>query len=332
MKTTAGAFAALLAIAFVVGAGGMATAGVVPAVTVVASVAGQPLGTSSQNQPVKLFPRERSILTINVTNNGLAPIDIQEVRLEGQVIGLTFFAYDTAVSIPVAPGATASQRLVLDLSGLSGQATGLIPGAVQVLDGQHHVLAQQDGVVDVRGSLRSVYGLFGLGVAFLTVLSFLGALVGLARHRLQANRWRRGLRFLTPGIGLGLVANFTLSATRVFVPAIGRWVTITFLCAVVFFGLGYLTPTPDVEPDAAPTEVVEEFTVVAIAAGPRRPALAGREPVSALVSPSPDPPPGLAASPVVGSDPRATLPAGFAPPQGPPDVPSPPADLPPTTS
>jgi hypothetical protein len=325
MRRTAGALAALLVITFLVGAGGLATARAVPAVTVVATVAGQPLGTSSQNQPVKLFPRESSILAITVTNNGLAPIDIQEVRLEGQVIGLTFFAYDTAVSIPVAPGATASQRLVLDLSGLSGQATGLIPGAVQVLDGQHHVLAQQNGVVDVRGSLRSVYGLFGLGVAFLTVLSFLGALLGLARHRLQANRWRRGLRFLTPGIGLGLVANFTLSATRVFVPAIGRWATITFLCAVVFFGLGYLTPTPDLEDDQAepiPTEVVEEYTVVAIAAGPRRPALAPEEPVPALA-------PGLTAD--APPDARATLPVGFAPARGAPDDPNPPA-LPPSAT
>jgi len=104
-------------------------------------------------------------------------------------------------------------------------------------------------VVDVSGSLLSVYGLFGLAVAFLTILSFLGALVGMARHRLPANRWRRALRFLTPGLGLGLVINFTLSATRVFVPRFGRWVSIVLVSAAVLFILGYLTPAPDSDED-----------------------------------------------------------------------------------
>ncbi|MDQ6613866.1 MAG: hypothetical protein M3083_03740 [Actinomycetota bacterium] len=261
------------------GASGVAPARAVGQVTVDASVDGQPLGTSSQNKPVKLFPRQESLLVFAVTNGGSSPVEIRKVRLEGQVIGLTFFAYDTSVSMSVAPGATETRRLVLDLSGLDGQATGLISGAVKVLDARRHLVAQQNGVVDVRGSLHSVYGLFGLGIAFLTALSFLAALIGLARHRLQTNRWRRGLRFLTPGLGLGLVVNFTLSATRVFVPGIGRWVTITALCAVAFFALGYLTPTPDLEEEEteeAPTEIVEEIAVLAIAARPGRPALAAQ--------------------------------------------------------
>jgi hypothetical protein len=159
------------------------------------------------------------------------------------------------------------------------------------------VLAQENGVTDVRGSLRSVYGLFGLGVAFLTALSFLGALVGLARHRLPQNRWRRGLRFLTPGLGLGLVINFTLSATRVFVPEIGRWLAITFTCAVLFFVLGYLTPTPDLVEDdleeAPPTQMIEEITVVAVSGRPGRPALPAYEQAPADGTPYPEVGPAL---------------------------------------
>ncbi len=305
-------------------------------VTVTGRVDGQPLGQSSQNRPVKLFPRLDSVLEINVTNGGPDPVEIRKVRLQGQVIGLTFFEYDTSVSMTVAPGSTETRRLAIDLSGLDGQATGLIPGTIKVLDDRRHVLAQQNGVLDVRGSLRSVYGLFGLGVAFLTALSFLGALVGLARHRLPLNRWRRGLRFLTPGLGLGLVVNFTLSATRVFVPEIGRWLTLTALCAAIFFGLGYLTPTPDQEQDepeageVPQTQVIEEITVVAIAGRPPRPALGGQpsrdQPVAdgtpyTEVGPAP-PAPEVFAEPAVA---EPAVPSAPAPPtESPVNPPSPP--------
>ena len=306
--------AAIGLVALLIGAGGKARAA--GAVTVTASVDGQQLGPSSQNQPVKLFPRQQSILAVRVKNNGSATVEVRTVQLEGQVIGLTFFAYDASVSFSVAPGTSASQSLVIDLSGLAGQATGLIPGTVKVLDANHEVLAQQDGVTDVRGSLRSVYGLFGLGIAFLTAMSFAGALIGLARHRLPVNRWRRGLRFLTPGLGLGLVVNFTLSATRVFVPGIGRWLTITALCAVIFFALGYLTPTPDLEDDQlepAETEPGPGVSILAIAGRPAQSAL-GTQPApwqlaggappepslgsaspAAAIAPAPVPPPAPAA-------------------------------------
>ncbi len=164
--------------------------------------------------------------------------------------------------------------------------TGLIPGAVQVLDGHHHVLAQQNGVTDVGGSLRSVYGLFGLGVAFLTVVSFLGALIGSGPPPPPRLTDGGGPCVSSrPGLGLGLVINFTLSATRVFVPEVGRWVTITVVSALVIFGLGYLTPTPDLE-DEEPAEPehsgAEGVAVFAIAARPGVPALGSQEPPAQL--------------------------------------------------
>jgi hypothetical protein len=215
-----------------------------------ASIDERAVEDSTESRPIRLAPKKSSLLSVEVENRGSGGVTIKTVRLEGKVVGLTFFAYDTAVGFPLAAGATGSRRFLLDLAGLDGQATGLIPGSVQLLDPDRQVVAEEPAVFDVRGSLLSVYGLFGLGVALITVVSFIAALVGLARHRLPANRWRRALRFLTPGLGLGMVINFTLSATRVFVPGLGRWLTIMVVSGLVFFALGYLTPTsPDEEED-----------------------------------------------------------------------------------
>lgn len=231
---------------------------------ITATVDGKPVGASTEARPIRLSPRRQATLAVEVVNQTSKPLDVRTVRLEGKVVGLTFFAYDTSVGLRVAPGETGTRRFLLDMGGLDGQATGLIPGAVKLLDGDRHVVAQQGGVIDVRGSLRSVYGVFGMGVALLTALSFLGALVGLARHRLAPNRWRRALRFLTPGLGLGLLLNFTLSATRVFVPTPGRWLTIVVVSAAVLFGLGYLTPAPDTGEDDDEEEVMAALPAAAV--------------------------------------------------------------------
>jgi hypothetical protein len=83
----------------------------------------------------------------------------------------------------------------------------------------------------------------------LTALGLGTALVAMARHQLPENRWRRAVRFATPGVGLGLLVVFTLSALRVFVPEPGRWIPILLISSSAFFVLGYLTPTPDYEGD-----------------------------------------------------------------------------------
>lgn len=270
-------------------------------VRVTATVDGAPIGSSTETRPIRLSPDDEATLAVDVTNGTGRPLDIRTIRLEGQVLGLTFFAYDTAVGLVVAPGATGSRRFLLDLGGLDGQATGLIPGAVKLLDGDRRVVGEEGGVLDVRGSLGSVYGIFGVSVAFLTVLSFLGALIGLARHRLPPNRWRRGLRFLTPGLGLGLLLNFTLSATRVFVPTPGRWLTIVVVSAAVFFGLGYLTPAPDAgddDDDADELEAADELVAL---------------PAPAVAPELPAPP---ARPELAPPDVPTALPASTAPPEG----------------
>jgi hypothetical protein len=239
-------------------------------VRLVARIDGRPIADATEQHPVALRPDDPVTLSLRLTNDGADDLTVHAVRLEGRVMGLTFFAYDTRVELVLEAGSTTTSRFQLDLVGLDGQATGLVPARVAVLDADRHELASQASVVDVRGSLRSVYGAFGLAVAVFTGLSLAGALVALARHRLSPNRWRRGIRFLWAGVGVGLLIVFTLSALRVFVPQPGRWVPIVAVSTGLLFVLGYLTPSPEEpedreaeEPDAPEHLAASEGTPVA---------------------------------------------------------------------
>ena len=210
-----------------------------------ASIDGRLLASSSSAHPIRLHPSRPTLLELRVSNDGDGPEIIQTVRLEGRVIGLTFYAYDTTVGLSVAPGTTETRRYSLDLSGLKGQATGLIPSKLKLLDRNRHELASRSTLVDVRGSWHSVYGWFGFGIAVITGVLLLGALLALARHRLSANRFARGLQFLAPGAGVGLTLVFGLSVARVFAPRAGTWITILLISAAAFFLAGFLTPAPE---------------------------------------------------------------------------------------
>jgi hypothetical protein len=219
------------------------------AIELEAEVAGQDLERADANRPAELTPDEPVEVHLVITNPGSEPVFVRSVRLEGSVLGLTFFNFETVVGLEVDPGATAERAYPLDLIGLEGQATGLIPSELQLLDQERSVLASQGFTADVRGSMRSVYALFGLAVALFTALTLAACCVALARHRLSPNRFRRGLQFLVPGLGLGLTATFTLSALRVVAPGAGLWVPLTIGCGAALFVIGYLTPAPDDELD-----------------------------------------------------------------------------------
>ncbi|ABG94992.1 hypothetical protein RHA1_ro03189 [Rhodococcus jostii RHA1] len=233
-------------------------AGAAESVGMTVTVNGQDIATASPTYPVRLDPHSPAQVTVNLDNATAAPVTVAAVDLSGHVLGLTFFSYHTAVGLTVAPGQTQSLDFELDLSGLDGQATGLINGTVTVRGDDGTVLADISTVTDVRGSLMSVYGLFGLALALLTALAVLDAVLGIARRRLHENRWRRGLRMLTPGVGIGLVLAFTLSATRVWAPTLDRWLLLAGGFAVGFFILGYLTPTPDTAEDEDEDDMVDD--------------------------------------------------------------------------
>jgi len=112
----------------------------------------------------------------------------------------------------------------------------------------------------VRGSLFSVYGLFGLGLLSLTIIAAADVALLIARRRLPENRFRRGLLTMTPGIGVGLVLIFTMSALSVWVPTGPRWILSALMFAGACFAVGYFTGAPEREDDVPEIEV--DATVV----------------------------------------------------------------------
>lgn len=241
MTRTVAMLIALVVCAFV---GTGSAAAQADSVTMKATVNGQDVGSASGGEPLRLDPRGWADVAVTLTNSGGEAISVRRVDLAGRVLGLTFFSYATSVDLVVAPGATDTLRYRLDLSDLADQATGLMGGELVVLDANRNEIAAQSTVTDIRGSLISVYGLFGIALAVLTALALLDTALALAKHRLSMNRWQRGLRFLGPGVGIGLVLVFTASVARVWVPDLGLWLVVAGLTAAMSFALGYFSPTP----------------------------------------------------------------------------------------
>ena len=237
-------------------------------VTVHATVDGHDVAIGGSAEPIPLYPDRVIDVAVDVANHGTDPIEISSVQLVGRVLGLTFFSFATGVELTVAPGASGTVHYQLDLTDLKHQATGLIETQVVVRNHAHDTVAVVHMVADVRGSLWSVYGLLGLALLVLTTLATVDAAIAIARHKVSQNRWRRGLRLLTPGIGIGLVLAFSASVARWWVPSTGSWLLASGITAATFFVLGYFSPTPSDEEedeDQVHVESDEDTAVVAAA-------------------------------------------------------------------
>lgn len=210
-------------------------------------VNGQPAVTSSDARPAQLFPDHATDIRITVSNTRSSTLNVSAVRLEGNVLDLPLFSYDSSVDLTVPPGSTKSLTFPVSMSGIGTQATGLIVASIALLGAGGQTLVSQSLVTNVHGSLSSLYGLFGLVVLVLTLTSLLLASLALARHTLPQNRWLRALRFLIPGFGIGLVMTFTMSAFDVFAPGPGHWLSLLIVCSGAGLAVGYLTPAPDEE-------------------------------------------------------------------------------------
>jgi hypothetical protein len=208
-------------------------------------------GKDITGNTVTVEPSKPVELTVTATNESDSVVKVRSVRVSGVALALTFFSYDTVVPYEVPARQTVTRTLVLDLAELEGQAIGLLPASVEVLDPQREVIGSSKTVTDVRGSLWSVYGVFGLALLALTAFIWATALVALARHRLSPNRWKRALRFLPAGIGTGLVAVVSLSVLRLVPPEPSVEIPIVLAAAAIGLVLGYLTPHP-VPPPAGP--------------------------------------------------------------------------------
>lgn len=221
-------------------------------VTVTAAIDGHAVRGSTDRHPVRVRPTRLARIDITVRNRGARALDVSFVRVEGRVLGLTLMAFDTEVGMRVPARGTGVRHFDVDVSEAGNQAVGIIPGSVRVLDRHHHAVGAEPLVLDVRGSPFSVYGLFGVGVAVVTLISFVGALAALARGRLSPNRWWRATRFLTVGFGVGLTLVYGLSAARIWAPQPARSGIVLAASAIVLFALGYITPTPSVDEPAKP--------------------------------------------------------------------------------
>jgi hypothetical protein len=210
------------------------------ALKIAVTIDGQSIGDNT----VAVTPGESVELAVTAVNTGSSSIRVRSVRLSGVALALTFFSYDIMVPFDVPAGGRATRTLELDLADLDGQAIGLLPTSVELLDSQRETLGSASTVTDVRGSLWSVYGVFGLAMLVLTALAWAAALLALARHRLSPNRWRRALRFLPAGVGTGLVAVVTLSVLRLVPPEPTVEIPVVLGAAAIALLLGYLTPHP----------------------------------------------------------------------------------------
>ncbi|WP_157554806.1 hypothetical protein [Nocardia crassostreae] len=218
-------------------------------VSATATMDGRAIAGANAQNPVRLDPAKVTEVTVEITNGSANPVTIRRVDLAGHVLGLNFFSYSTSVELTVAAGKTEKLTYRLDPAGLDGQATGLIGSDLTLIGSNGDPITSVATVIDVRGSLLSVYGLFGIILAVLTALAITDAALTVARHRLAANRWQRGLRLLAPGVGIGLMAGFTASIIRWWVPGTGLWLALAGVTATVFFLAGYLSPTPRDEDD-----------------------------------------------------------------------------------
>ncbi|GGP62280.1 hypothetical protein GCM10010185_38330 [Saccharothrix coeruleofusca] len=230
------------------------------AVTMNATVDGAPVGADV----LVLAPGGSSRISVTVHNGTAATRYVKTIRLSGTALALPFFSYDTTIPFEVPAGRSVTRGFVLDLAQLGGQATGLLPARLQVLDANRDVIAAVSATADVRGSTWSVYGLFGLALAVLAALAWAAALLALARQRLPASRWRRALRFLPAGVGSGLAAVVLLSALRVVTPTPVAEAVLVLGCAAVALVLGALTPPPEtVEAPLADPEATQRLRPVA---------------------------------------------------------------------
>jgi hypothetical protein len=214
-----------------------------------ATIDGRDVGSIDANRPLELSADQLLDVTIAITNDGEREARVRSVRLESRVVGLTFFAYETRLDLTVARGTTEQRRFPIETLDLADQATGLLPARMTLLDPDRDVIASRRFAAEVDGSLWSVYGVFALLVLAITGVLLAAIIVRLAAHLLPANRWRRGVRFGTAGVGIGLTLTFSLSGLRLLLPEASRWLPLVLISAGVMFAIGYLTPGGHLDED-----------------------------------------------------------------------------------
>ncbi len=203
---------------------------------------------AGEETPVKVRADEPTKFKLLIRNKGEAPHELTGLRFEGKVIGIPVFRCDVLSPVMVPGGQTVEREFEIEPACLRDQATGLVPASVTVHGQGQTPLRRWAVVLDIKGSLKSIYGLTGVFLVAVTVFSLGALLAALLRQRLPRNRFSRALRFTTVGIGVGFSLVFVLAATAVMVPDAENWIPVVVIPAIVFTIGGYLSPTPQREP------------------------------------------------------------------------------------
>lgn len=242
--------AALLAAVFVLVAAPSALAGGDGTVSMTATVDAEPIADADNGNPLTLGSESAAQIEVTVTNGTGADLAVERVRLEGTAFGVTFLAYDTLLPFTVDAGSEQTVSYEIPLNDLRDQATGLLPSSLGIYDADGNRIASQSFTLDVEGRTGSVMGVFAALVALITALAVGLNLYLVARRRLPANRIVRGLRFLVPGVGIGLLLALVLGMTRLLAPYNSVWPLLVLVPTVLGFLLGYASPGPvDVRDD-----------------------------------------------------------------------------------
>lgn len=227
-----------------------------------ASIDGRAVDGSSVNDPIPLRAEDQITIVVAIENREETDLVVRGIRLDGQVLALTFFSYEARLDAVIPAGATETREFPVDLIDLGGQADGLIPSRLALLDADRQVLGSVAFPTDVRGSLLSVYGLFSLVVAAITVVLLTSAVIRLGTRRLSTNPWRCGARFGIPGLGVGLSAAFVLSSLRVTNPAPDTCARFVVIGGAALFIAGYLARPRPGPTSGPPRQVTPGSTTV----------------------------------------------------------------------
>jgi hypothetical protein len=218
-------------------------------VTINATIDGRDVANADDGDPIRLDPQRSPNVVVRVTNGRSQPLPVHSVRVEARAFGLPFVSLESRVDRTVAPGATEEIRFPLETAGLGSQATGLLHTTMTLLDDHRSAVADTDFVADVRGSLWSIEGVFGLTALLFTMVSMTLGLLDVARRRVSSNRWWRALRFAVPGLTFAVAVTFGLAALRLASPRGLVWIPLVVGCGIGGFVAGWFTPgaTPEDE-------------------------------------------------------------------------------------
>ena len=211
-------------------------------VTFVVKIDGEDVSKSNGSNPVAIDGEVP--LEVTIDNGTSKPVTVNAVRLIGRSVGATVFSSEIAIGAQLDPGETQTRTIQLDLRGITDQANGLFEGEVQLLDPDRNVIASEDAVWDVRGSMTSLFGLFAIMLLVVTIILTAFSFRDLATGRLSKNRWWRGVRFAFVGLSIGATALVWMSVLRLVAPRAVVAYPLLLVLGIAGFVLGSLSPDP----------------------------------------------------------------------------------------